>query len=305
MNARYGNATSAADYLVKSQAMAYEGHRAMFEAYSRNKYTSTGVIQWMLNNAFPQMIWHLYDYYLNTGGAYFGSKIAMEPVHLLYSYDGDSSIWIVNSLYTPAISLNATVAVYLLNSTLVYRMSTIVPEVAPDGTLQVLAIPTLANLSSTYFVRLLLTNATTGATLSLSTYWLSTSQDKLIWDASTFYRTPCSEYADYTALATLPPLQLKSAIVSQQQQPNKSATTLVTIQTSNPSATVIAFMVRLRLVRVSDGQDIMPSLWDDNYFTLLPGESRTITVTFKTAELKNSQPQLITELYNNIVNSSP
>ena len=31
----------------------YEGVRAMYEAYSRNKYTSTGVIQWMLNNAWP------------------------------------------------------------------------------------------------------------------------------------------------------------------------------------------------------------------------------------------------------------
>jgi exo-1,4-beta-D-glucosaminidase len=41
--------------------MAYEGVRAMYEAYSRNKYTSTGVVQWMLNNAWPSMIWHLYD----------------------------------------------------------------------------------------------------------------------------------------------------------------------------------------------------------------------------------------------------
>jgi len=31
--------------------MTYDGQRAMFEAYARNKYTSTGVIQWMLNNA--------------------------------------------------------------------------------------------------------------------------------------------------------------------------------------------------------------------------------------------------------------
>ena len=55
----------------------YEGQRAMFEAYGRNKYTSTGVIQWMLNNAWPSMIWHLYDYYLRPGGGYFGTKKAL------------------------------------------------------------------------------------------------------------------------------------------------------------------------------------------------------------------------------------
>ena len=43
----------AADYARKAQALTYEGERAMFEAYARNKYTSTGVIQWMLNNAWP------------------------------------------------------------------------------------------------------------------------------------------------------------------------------------------------------------------------------------------------------------
>jgi len=53
----------------------------MYEAYSRNKYQATGVIQWMLNNAWPSMIWHLYDYYLRPGGGYFGAKRAMEALH--------------------------------------------------------------------------------------------------------------------------------------------------------------------------------------------------------------------------------
>ena len=44
----------------------------MFEGYSRNKYNSTGLIQWMLNSAWPSNMWHLFDYYLQTGGAYFG-----------------------------------------------------------------------------------------------------------------------------------------------------------------------------------------------------------------------------------------
>src|SRR6202522_1937598 len=64
MDAIYGAPKNLDDYELKSQAMAYDGERAMFEAFSRNKYTSTGIIQWMLNNAWPSTIWHLYDYYL-------------------------------------------------------------------------------------------------------------------------------------------------------------------------------------------------------------------------------------------------
>ncbi len=58
---RYGKAKDLEDYVRKSQVMAYEGERAMFEAYGRNKYAATGVVQWMLNNAWPSIIWHLYD----------------------------------------------------------------------------------------------------------------------------------------------------------------------------------------------------------------------------------------------------
>ena len=64
VNTRFGPATSAEDYAVKAQLQTYEGVRAMYEAYSRNKYTSTGVIQWMLNNPWPSLVWHLYDYYM-------------------------------------------------------------------------------------------------------------------------------------------------------------------------------------------------------------------------------------------------
>ena len=59
--------------------MAYDGERAMFEAYRRNEYTSTGVIQWMLNNAWPSTIWHLYDYYLQPAGGFSARVRRMSP----------------------------------------------------------------------------------------------------------------------------------------------------------------------------------------------------------------------------------
>ena len=95
LTARYGAPTGLDDFSEKSQLMTYEGERAMFEAYGRNRYSATGVIQWMLENGWPSMIWHLYDYYLRPGGGYFGAKKALEPVHVMYSYD-DRSIAVIN-----------------------------------------------------------------------------------------------------------------------------------------------------------------------------------------------------------------
>ena len=53
----------------------------------------------MLNNAWPSLHWHLYDYFLNPAGAYFGAKIANEPVHIQYSYD-TRAIMVVNHTLT-------------------------------------------------------------------------------------------------------------------------------------------------------------------------------------------------------------
>ena len=113
---RYGKSDSVEDFAAKSQLQTYEGVRAMYEAYSRNKYQSTGVIQWMLNNAWPSMIWHLYDYYLRPGGGYFGAKRAMEALHPVYGYD-DHSIWVVSSQYEDAKGLKLTTKIYNLDMT--------------------------------------------------------------------------------------------------------------------------------------------------------------------------------------------
>ncbi|HUB27195.1 MAG TPA: hypothetical protein VL992_17355, partial [Tepidisphaeraceae bacterium] len=92
LDARYGKSTGIADYAWKSQAQAYETIRAMYEGFRANKWNATGEIQWMLNNAWPSMIWHLYDYYWRPGGAYFATKLACEPLHILYRYDNQAIV---------------------------------------------------------------------------------------------------------------------------------------------------------------------------------------------------------------------
>ena len=82
----YGPAENIASYSQVAQTMAYDGERAMFEAYSGHRYTSTGVIQWMLNNAWPSLIWHLYDYYLSYRRRLLRSQKANEPLHIQYDY---------------------------------------------------------------------------------------------------------------------------------------------------------------------------------------------------------------------------
>ena len=107
---RYGAPRSLEDYVAKSQLENYDNVRAQFEAFNAHMDAanpSTGVIYWMLNNAWPSLHWHLYDYFLNPAGAYFGARIANEPVHIQYSYD-TRAIMLVNHTLTSEHGLRAT-----------------------------------------------------------------------------------------------------------------------------------------------------------------------------------------------------
>ncbi len=286
LNTRYGKADSLEDYVLKAQLMNYEGIRAMFEAFSRNKYTSTGVIQWMLNNAWPSTIWHLYDYYLRPGGGYFGAKLAMEPLHPLYSYD-DRSIYVVSSSYADARGLKLTTRVYNLDMSEKFRQDSAL-DAAADCAGKVLTLPEIPGLSPTYFLSLRLEDAA-GNVVGSNFYWLSTKPETLDWQKASWYMTPTSSFADYTALSQLPKVKLR--VTSRSERKGEESFTHVTLE--NPSK-ALAFFVRLKVTKGAKGEEILPVIWQDNYISFLPGEKRQVTASYRSAalgaELGTAQP---------------
>ncbi len=308
INKRYGTADSVEDFARKAQLQAYEGHRAMMEAYGRNKYTSTGIIQWMLNNAWPSMIWHMYDWYLRPGGSYFGVKRACEPLHVQYSYD-DRSIVVVNSYYNSFPGIKVTAKVYNLDMTEKYSKEASL-DVGSDSSTRVFTLPAIEGLSSTYFVSLTLESS--GKPASRNFYWLSTKPEVVDFEEGGHhlvgpYQTiatymPTKTFADYTALKTLPQVDLD--VTAQSRLGDSEGSTTVTLR--NPSRT-LAFAVRLKVNKASSGQmgpqgitddEVLPVLWDDNYFPLLPGESRQVTATYNAKDLGHSSPVVEVEAWN-------
>jgi exo-1,4-beta-D-glucosaminidase len=290
LNARYGPATNVEDYAEKSQMMSYEGIRAMFEGYSRNKYVSTGVIQWMLNNAWPSVIWHLYDYYLRPGGGYFGAKIALEMLHPMYSYD-DHAIWVISSQYQDAKNLKASATIYNLDMTEKFSRQVVVDAPA-DSKVRLFTLPEIADLTPTYFLKLDLKNEA-GKTVGSNFYWMSTTPETIDWTKSNWYTTPIASPTDFTALAQLPNVRLMTSTRTEKR--GDQEVTRVTIR--NPSKS-LAFFIRLKLDKGEGGEEVLPILWQDNYFSLLPGESREITATYQEKMLGSSRPVVTAKGWN-------
>src|SRR5713226_4698840 len=291
LNRRYGPGSSLDDYERKAQAMTYDGQRAMFEAYARNKYTSTGVIQWMLNNAWPSLIWHLYDYYLVPAGGYFGTKKACEPVHVQYSYD-DDSVAVINGTYETLRGTNVSAKIYSLDAKEKASRDAKI-DLTADSSTRAFDLPKPDGLTPTYFLKLELHDAA-GKLLSENFYWLSTKPDVLDWARrnDTVY-TPQKEFGDLTGLNGLP--RAKVAITKLVYLSGGDSTLAVTAENKSDS---VAFMVHPRVTRGNGGDDVTPILWSDNYFSLLPGERKSVTARFDIALLRGATPELVVEGWN-------
>jgi exo-1,4-beta-D-glucosaminidase len=281
---RYGKSDTVEDFAFKSQLQTYEGVRAMYEAYSRNKYQSTGVIQWMLNNAWPSMIWHLYDYYLRPAGGYFGAKRAMEALHPVYGYD-DHSIWVVSSQYEDVKGLKLTTKIYNLDMTEKFSQQNSLDAPA-DSTAKIFSLPEVQGPSSVYFLVLRLTDSN-GKLVGSNFYWLSTKPETIDWAKSTWWMTPTESYADFTALAKLSKVKLK--VTDRTESKGDESVTHVTLENPNKS---LAFFVRLKINKGAKGEEVLPVVWEDNYISLLPGEKREVTATYRASGLAGATPSV-------------
>ncbi len=275
---RYGAPTSLADYVAKAQLDNYDNVRAQFEAFNARMDAAkpaTGVIYWMLNNAWPSLHWHLYDYYMNPAGAYFGAKKANEQVHIQYSYDS-RNIVLVNHGLDDMHGLQATLRVRNLDGSVRYEKRLQGIDLAGNHTRQLATLPAIGNLSPTYFVELDLA-ASDGQPVSRNVYWLSTRADVLDWANSNWYLTPLTQYGDLTALRSLP--EAASEVHASTRHEGHEDVTTVTLSVPASSRAVALFQ-HVSIRRGARGELALPIRWTDNDITLWPGESMTLTARY-------------------------
>ncbi|HVV03930.1 MAG TPA: glycoside hydrolase family 2 protein, partial [Puia sp.] len=130
------------------------------------------------------------------------------------------------------------------------------------------------DISPVHFIRLSLKNGS-GTVVSDNFYWRG------------------SQPNDYTGLNTLAPARLR--VKQQLQRENGKAVITATVTNAGKS---VAFAVRVQAVRTKDGERILPALMDDNYFTLLQGESKEIRIEFDEALLQGGGYQVLAQAYN-------
>lgn len=301
MNNRLGKPNNLDEYLTKAQFMNYEGMRAMYEAFSANKPKTTGIIQWMLNAAWPKLWWQLYDYYLMPNGAFYGPKKALEPVHIQYNYK-EHSVYVLNNTLQSLNSLKAKVEIFSLDnfSTPKFYKEELL-DLQTDESKKIFNLPKageIKGLTTTYFLVMKLYNSSQKV-VSSNFYCLSTKPDVLDNEKTNWYMTPIKEYADLTGLNKLEKIytckksenKTENGLIYHYSILNKNDREEIEVELINKTDKV-AFQVELKLTKGKDGDSILPIFWDDNYFSLMPNEKRIIKGYFYKEDLQGSKPYL-------------
>lgn len=263
---RYGALTGIEDYCRKGQMESMEAAKAMYECLQANQ--GSGVLIWMTQAAWPALICQLYDYNFDPTAAYFGAKKGAEPLHILWDSDTDI-IKAANNTVSNLTDLTAEAWAYSLAGKKLWHKSTRLdlPVTSVKDCFPIERPP------GVFFIRLKLRHGS--QILSDNFYW---SSDK---------GGSCTNLNDLPRV-TLPTTVAKS---------DDGQTSHLTIQVKNPTHSV-ALMIHLKVIRADSGERVLPVFYDDNYFSLLPGETQTVSVEFANTNLAGEQPKLAMDGWN-------
>ncbi|MET9000778.1 beta-mannosidase [Amycolatopsis sp. NPDC004169] len=307
---RYGRWSSLKSYVDLANIANYENTRSQFEAFlhhSTDKANpSTGVVYWQLNKGWPTLLWSLYNDDGDQPGAYFGAQKANKPLHALYGYDnGSVTLDNLGAATQSGLSVQARVldtAGKVLDDQTASGIS-LGSQGVRTGVLKpkVPAETKAPAPAQVYFVELQVKQG--GKVVDRNVYWLSTQKDVVDW-AKTLGnpQATLSQYSNLQALQNLPKSQVGAVASTRAQGGDLVTTVTVTNTAKTPGA---AFFLRADVRRgTPDGREapgdnqLANATWDDNDITLWPGQSQTLTVTYRAADLRGAAPVISVDGFN-------
>lgn len=264
----YGEPQTAADYVWQGHLATADQHRGMFEAANHRMWDITsGFTQWKINSAWPDVQWQIFDWFLKPMVSYYFSKRANELVHIQFGMH-EPMVTVINNSLEPRSGLKVRARV-LDPAMRVLFDKQVNAEVQANSYHDIFELPKLEDLPPVYFVRLDLSDAV-GKRVSDNLYWL-----------------PARRGESRQSLHSLPPVRLVASCKVENQGVGKRAR----VKISNPTDR-LALFVQLALTQGRGGAEILPVLWEDNYFSLMPGETREVTARMAAADAGSAQPYL-------------
>ncbi|MBR5905172.1 MAG: alkaline phosphatase [Bacteroidales bacterium] len=254
----YGAPTGIEDFMRKAHAIDYDGTRGMYEAFRCNVPKATGIVQWMLNSAWPSLYWQLYDWYLVPTAAYYGTKKACNPVQLVYNFK-DRCVYTVDETVS-GFEGTAVMDVYDAQGKLVRHEQKLAKfrRRSPRKVFEDIQGPCFISLKAF---------DEDGQPVADNFYCIPAEYNSYVWKKADWWGLPIEKFADLSFVSALPATSVKMHAAKTDKG--------FKVQLVNESET-IAYQNILK-AKTTDGELVPGVMWSDNFFTLCPGESRIVT----------------------------
>ena len=273
---RYGIPTGIEDYCRKAQMVNLETAKAIYESLQSRQ--GSAQLVWMTQAAWPTLICQLYDYSFEQTAAYFGAKTGCEPLHILWD-QYSNYIKVANNTRNPAQRLQASAWIYSIEGRERWHKSVDV-NVPSASVRDCFALEKPVDENTVFLIKLKLRDR--DAEVSENFYWSSTGEGS------------CRD------LNRLPQVMLQ--VAARMHTDEDTHTILATI--SNPTSS-FALAIRLKLMQSSSSDRVLPTMYEDNYFSLSPQEKRTVAIRFPSSALSSGSPRLLLEGWNIVPSQSP
>ena len=260
----YGPIKDLRDFANKAQLVNYDQYRALMEGFSAHMWDwYTGAIIWKTQNPWTAMRGQMYDYYLDPNACLYGLHCGSEPLHIMYDPVSGMTMIANNTFRTQRDLMMQVIVTDMAGKTRTLTQQFY--EVGPTTAKNYLPIGRgIDRLSASegLFLTLRLLN-TDKQIVSDNLYWLPDST------------------GNYSGLQHLAPAALEVEAHGGPARPATGfATARITVTLRNPADGPLAFFNRISLVDPTTKQRLLPVFYSDNYVSVLPGESKTITLDY-------------------------
>ncbi len=257
MKTTLGEGTSFDDFERKAQLMNYEIHRAIFEGMNAHLWReNSGRMLWMTQPAWPSTMWQILSHDYDTHGSFYGTKSASEPVHVQMNLP-DHKVMVINNPNRALTNASVSFAAFGVDGKQVGAgsMPVSVDAVRISAALD-MGLDGLIGKHGLIIVKLTLKDAG-GQVLSQNVYW------------------PSARPEGQQALNKLAKVPVAVKVSHHHEGSNQK----LNITLTNGS-TVPVLNSKLTLFNAA-GERVLPVYYSENYVSLMPGESRTLTANFQ------------------------
>ena len=266
---QYGKSSSIEEFAKKGQLVGAMNAKSVWEVWNYNKHDygdryASGLLFWYHNCPVRQVCARMWDYSLEPTASLYHTQNALQPLHVQFDYL-KNSVSVYNDFYQSFKGYEVVAEVYDLNTKKVWQKSQMV-DILEDGVVNDLfMIDFPSHITQVHFIKLRLFDEQKKE-VSNSFYWRSNDR----YEGSKTLTGPAT--SGFKSLSELPSVKLKSRLRTYQAEGR------CYVEVSLKNATDrLAFFTQLQLLDES-GKPIRPSFYTDNFFSMLPGESKCVVI---------------------------